>query len=164
MEDLMLVEKTCATEATHQEKRTPIPTQDDYIPDCIMEEIPWPGDDNVNSHGIQARDAGTTSAKVAVEQRVFDVVSRVAVDLVDVGGSLHGSLLREEHLALVFDLRGHMSDLEHRALIMGHRMDMLLDAFSNAPAQRKCPLCAQAFSIPARFTWQKGEDDRSPGT
>jgi hypothetical protein len=164
MEDLTIVEKTRATEATHQEKRTPIPAQDDYIPGCIVEEIPWPGDDNVSSHDIQAKEAGTTGAKVVVEQREFDVGSGVATDSVDVGGSLHGSLLREEHLALVFDLRGHMSDLEHRARIMGQSMDMLLDAFSNAPAQRKCPLCAQAFAIPAGFTWQKGEDDRPPGT
>jgi hypothetical protein len=114
-------------------------------------------------------EAGTTGAEVDAEQRVFDAGSGVAVDsrnvpLSDVGGSMHGSLLREEHLALVFDLPGHMSDLEHRALIMGQRMDMLLDAFSNAPAQRKCSLCAQAFSILAGSTWQTGEDDRSPGT
>lgn len=164
MEDLTIVEKTCATEATHQEKRTPIPAQDNYIPGCIVEEIPWPGDDNVSSHDIQAKEAGTTGAKVAVEQREFNVGSGVATDSVDVGGSLHGSFLQEEHMALVFDLRGHMSELEHRARIMGQRMDMLLDAFSNAPAQQKCPLCTQDFAIPAGFTWQKGEDDRPPGT
>ena len=67
----------------------------------------------------------------------------------DGGGSLHGSIIKDEHLALLFDLRGHLSDLEHRALLMGQRMDMLFDAFSNAPAKRRCPLCAQAFAIPA---------------
>jgi hypothetical protein len=75
---------------------------------------------------------------------VFDAGSETAVD---VGGSMHGSLIRDEHLALMFDLHGHLSDLEHRALLMGQRMDMFFDAFSNAPAKQKCPLCAQAFAI-----------------
>jgi hypothetical protein len=126
MEDLTIVEKTRATEATHQEKHTPNPTQDNYIPGCIVEETPWPGDDNVSSHDIQAKEAGTTGAKVVVEQREFDVGSGVAMDSVDVGGSLHGSLLLEEHLALVFDLRGHMSDLEHRARIMGQSINLVV--------------------------------------
>jgi hypothetical protein len=103
------------------------------------------------------------------EQREFDVgigatVELRNVSLSDVGGGLHGSLLCAEHLALVFELRGHMSDLEHRALLMGQRLDLLLDAYSNVPAQRKCPLYAQAFAIPARSTWQTGDGDRSPGT
>ncbi|MDT9136258.1 hypothetical protein RSW15_24300, partial [Escherichia coli] len=72
-------------------------------------------------------EAGTKGAEVDAEQRVFDVGFGVAVD---VGGSMHGSLIWEEHLALMFDLRGHFSDLEHRALLMGQCMDMLLDAFS----------------------------------
>ena len=126
-----------------------------------MEEIPWPGDDNVSSYDFQVKEAGTAGAKVAVEQREFDVGLGVATGSVDVGGSLHGSLLREEYLALVFDLCGHLSDLEHRARTMGQSMDMLLDAFSNAPAKRKCPLCVQAFVILAE--WQKDGDDGPPG-
>jgi len=58
-------------------------------------------------------------AKVVVEQREFDVSSGAATDSGAMGGSLHGSLLHEEHLALVFDLCGHMSDLEHRTRTMG---------------------------------------------
>jgi hypothetical protein len=161
MEDLSITEKTRATAATHREERRPTPTQVDDTPGCIVEEIPWPGDDNCSCHDIQVNEAGTKGAEVDAEQRVFDAGIGVAVD---VGGSMHGSLIREEHLALMFDLRGHLSDLEHRALLMGQRMDMLLDAFSNAPAKRKCPLCAQAFAILAGSTRQTGEDDRSPGT
>ena len=96
-----------------------------------------------------------------MEKKVFDAGSEAAVD---VGGSMHGSLIRDEHLALMFDLRGHLSDLEHRALLMGQCMDMLFDAFSNVPAKRKCPLCAQVFAILAGTTRQTSEDDRSPGT
>jgi hypothetical protein len=57
-----------------------------------------------------------------------------------------------------------MADLEHRALLMGQRLDLLLDAYSNVPAKRKCPLYAQAFAISAGSTWQTGKGDRSPGT
>jgi hypothetical protein len=76
---------------------------------------------------------------------------------------LHGPFLCVEHLALVFELRGHMEDQEHRALIMGQRLDLLLDAYSNAPSKRKCPFYAQPFAIPTRSTWQTGKGNRSPG-
>jgi hypothetical protein len=118
---------------------------------------------------MQVTGAETKDVEDVAEQREFEAGFGAAVDsrnvpLSDVGGGMHGSLLHAEHLALVFDLRGHMSNLEHRALLMGQRLDLLLDAYSNVPAQRKCPLCAQAFAIPAGSTWQTGEDDRSPDT
>ena len=37
----------------------------------------------------------------------------------DEGGDMHGFLLCKEHLSLAFELRGHMADLKHHALIMG---------------------------------------------
>ena len=52
------------------------------------------------------------------------------------GGDMHGFLSREEHLSLLFELRGHMADLEHRAHIMGQRLDVLFDAHSDAPTLR----------------------------
>jgi hypothetical protein len=75
------------------------------------------------------------------------------------GGGMHGSLLSDEHLALVFELRGHIADLEHRASIMGQCIDLLLDALSGVPAQRKCPLCMQSFAISVGT----GGSDTSPG-
>ena len=63
------------------------------------------------------------------------------------GGGMHGPLLSDEHLALVFKLRSHIADLEHRAFTMGQRLDVLLDELSGAPAQRRCPMCMQAFDI-----------------
>ena len=65
---------------------------------------------------MQVNEAETMGTEVDAEQRVFDVVFGVAVDI---GGSMHGSLLRKEHLSLMFELRGQLSDLEHRALLMG---------------------------------------------
>jgi hypothetical protein len=124
-------------------------------------KIPWPRDETCSCLGAQAFDEGSKGATAAVAQMAFEGGSEAAMD---VGGSMHGALFRDEHLALLFDLRGHMSDLEHRALLMGQRMDMLFDAFSNAPTKRKCPLCAQAFAILAGTTRQNCKDDRSPGT
>jgi hypothetical protein len=162
----------------HREESKPNLVLDEEFPGCIVEEIPWPGNNSPTSHEMQATGAelnvdNIRSVRKAAgddaKQREFEAGSDATVDLRnvplnDVGGGLHGSLLRAEHLALVFELRGHMSDLEHRALLMGQRLDMLLDAYSNVPAQRKCPLCAQAFAIPAGSMWQTGDGDRSPGT
>jgi hypothetical protein len=157
-EDQLIIEETRAK--THRMECRPTPTLVDDTPGCIVEEIPWPGDDKCNCHNTQEDKAGTKGAEAEAEQGRFDEGSGAAMD---VGGSMHGSLIREEHLALIFDLRGHLYDLEHRALLMGQRMDMFLDAFSNVPAKRKCPLCAQAFVFLTGTTRQDGEDDKSPG-
>jgi hypothetical protein len=159
MEDMSFLVQTRV--ATHLEACKPTPTLLDDTPGCIVEEIPWPGDDTCSCQGTQAIDAGLKGAEANVEQEGLEAGSEAAED---VGGSMHNSLIRDEHLALMFDIRGHLSDLEYRALLMGQRMDMLLDAFSNAPAKRKCPLCAQAFAILAGTTRQTSKDDRSPGT
>jgi hypothetical protein len=160
-------------------------TTEDF-PVCIVEEIPWTGDYSSTSHVVQAtiedeaRDktcaAGSADEtrpgmkKEAVGAELSEVEARAGMNVEagnvifdDAGNDLHGPFLRAEHLALVFELRGHMADQEHRALLMGQRLDLLLDAYSNAPAKRKCPFCAQPFAIPARSTWQTGKGDRSPG-
>jgi hypothetical protein len=124
------------------------------FPGCIVEEVPWQDLEAAFDAGGAKGKEGWSGGQDDAKRRTPD----------DEGGDLHGFLLREEHLSLVFELRGHMSDLEHRALIMGQRLDMLLDAYSGAPARRKCPLCAQSFAIPAGSTWKTNEDDRSPIT
>jgi hypothetical protein len=145
--------------APHQEACKPSPTLLDYTPGCIVEEIPWPGEDTCSCQGTQANVAGLKDAahiveqegaEANVEQEGHEAGSEAAED---VGGSMHNSLVRDEHLAMMIDIRGHLMDLEYRALLWGQRMDMLFDAFSNAPAKRRCPLCAQAFAIP---TYQHG--------
>jgi hypothetical protein len=186
MEDLTTTPEPQAMEATHRDGSGPKIALADDIPGCIVEEIPWPGDYSPTSHDMQATfeeetrdktraevnaDNNSSARKEEVdgaelmelEAGIGATVELRDVSLNDVGNGLHGSLLRAEHLALVFELRGHMADLEHRALLMGQRLDLLLDAYSNAPAKRKCPLCAQAFAIPAGSTWQTSKGDRSPG-
>jgi hypothetical protein len=136
--------------------------REDDVPGCIIEETPWPGD--LPSFHAEK----TTDNEVRAEQR------KVAADLDEEmdsgtaprsgsGGGMHGFLLSDEHLALVFELRSHLADMELRTLLMSQRLDILLGAFSGAPAQHKCPLCAQEFAIPARYTWQAGEGDGATG-
>ena len=118
---------------------------------------------NADNNCSARKDEGDDAEQMEFEAGIGATVELRDVSLNDVGDGLHGSLLHAEHLALVFELRGHMADLEHRALLMGQGLDLLLDAYSNVPAQRKCPLCAQAFSILVGSTWQTSKGDRSPG-
>jgi hypothetical protein len=156
--------------ATHQEACKPSPTLLDDTPGYIVEEIPWPGDHTCSCQGTQAIDAGLKDAEAIVEQEGSEAnveqegheAGSEAAE--DVGGSMHNLLIQDEHLALMIDIRGHLSDLEHRALLMGQCMDMLFDAFSSAPAKRRCPLCGQAFAILAGTTRHANKDDRSPDT
>jgi hypothetical protein len=159
MEDPSFCEKT--PEETHPEACKFNSTLLEETPGCVVEEVPWPGDETCSCLGAQAFDEGSKGATAAVEQMAFNGSSEATMEG---GGSLHGSIIEDEHLALLSDLRGHLSDLEHRALLMGQRMDMLFDALSNAPVKRRCPLCAQAFAIPAGTTRQNCGDDRSPST
>jgi hypothetical protein len=186
MEDLMTTSKPQVMEATHRDGSGPKIALVDDIPRCIVEEIPWPGDYSPTSHGMQAEleeetwdktraDVNADNNRLARKEEVdgaelmeLDIgigatVELRDVSLNDVGDGLHVSLLRAEHLALVFELQGHMVDLEHRALLMGQRLDLLLDVYSNVPAKWKYPLYARAFSIPAGSTRQTSKGDRSPG-
>jgi hypothetical protein len=163
MEDLATTPEPQAVEAKHQDGSGPKIADD--IPRCIVEEIPWPGDYSPTSHAMQAtreeetrektraeanvdknssarKEEGDGAELMELEAGIGATVELRDVSLNDVGNGLHGSFLHEEHLALVFELRGHMEDLEHRALLMGQRLDMLLDAYSNAPTNRNCPLSA----------------------
>jgi hypothetical protein len=189
MEDLATTPEPQAMEANYQDGSSPKIDLADDIPGCIVEEIPWPGDHSPTSHAMQVTVEEETRDKARAEENADEnspvrkeeaagtelmeleagdgadgaTVERRDVILDDVGNGLHGTFLRAEHLALVFELRGHMADLEHRALLMGQRLDLLIDAYSNAPAKRKCPLCAQAFAIPVGSTWQTSKGDGSPG-
>jgi hypothetical protein len=75
----------------------------------------------------------------------------------------HPPFLHAAHLELVFELRGKMADQEHRSILMGQRLDMLLDSYFNAPANQKCPTCTQAFVVQEIAAWHEDEDDRSLG-
>jgi hypothetical protein len=154
LEDLTTMEAPCDIVRSGSGERKPNLGLDADFPGCIVEEVPWQDlEAALDVDGAKGRE-GWSEGKDDAKRRTPD----------DEGGDLHGFLLREEHLSLVFELRGHMSDLEHRALIMGQRLDMLLDAYSGAPARRKCPLCAQSFAIPAGSTWKTDDGDRSPIT
>jgi hypothetical protein len=118
---------------------------------------------NADNNRSVRKDDGDGAEQMEVDAGIRATVELRDASLNDMGDGLHGSLLCAEHLALVFELRGHLADLEHRALLMGQRLDLLLDAYCNVPAKWKCPLCAQAFAIPTGSTWQSSKGDRSPG-
>jgi hypothetical protein len=127
------------------------PMMDNDPPGCVVEEIPWEG----ALQGIEAEktekaepEAGTGTAK-----------DRMAAYPSGTDAGTRGPCFSDGHLALVFELRSHIADLEHRASTMGQRIDMLLDALSGAPTQRKCPLCMQSFVI----SGGTGGSDTSPG-
>jgi hypothetical protein len=123
-----------------------------FPPVCIVEEIPRPDlDDAVDDGDATAKEGRCEEGQYYARRE-------------NVGGGMHGPLLREEHLSLVFELRSHLADLEYRASIMSQRLDVFLDAYSGAPARRKCPFCAQSFAIPAGPTGKTTVDDRSPVT
>jgi hypothetical protein len=72
----------------------------------------------------------------------------------------HPTFLHAAHLQLVFELRGQMVYQEHRSILMGQHLDMLMDAYFNASANRKYPICTQSFVIQERAAWQEDEDNR----
>jgi hypothetical protein len=159
--DLPRDEIQSAMETLSRQGTKRITTMEDDLPGCVIEEIPW--QDDLNATGAEKMvNAETVGVQRKQAVGIGEAVELKTAPPSGLGGGTHGPLLSEEHLALVFELRSHMADLEHRALLMGQRMDLLLDAFSGAPAQRKCPLCTQTFAIPAR-TWQAGGRDTSPG-
>jgi hypothetical protein len=52
------------------------------------------------------------------------------------------SLFTLEHLELIFEMRSYMMEQLHRHTLISSRLDMLFDAFSNAPVKQRCPTCA----------------------
>lgn len=64
-----------------------------------------------------------------------------------------------EHLDLMFDLRSQVVDQVHRTILISQRIDMLYDAYSNAPTGKRCPTCAQPYVLPARAGMQESDAD-----
>jgi hypothetical protein len=116
-----------------------MPTMDNDPPGCVVEEIPW-------EDALQDNEAEKME-KVEPETGTGEVKVQTTAPPSGTDARTHGPCFNDEQLALVFELWGHITDLEHRASIMGQRIDLLLDTLSGVPAQRKCPLCMQSFAI-----------------
>jgi len=129
-------------------------TRDDEVPGCLIEEIPWP-----SLHSEQPMDNETRAEQRLEAAGLEEDSDSGNAPRSGSGGELQGFHLSDEHLALVYELRSHLEDMEFRMLLMNQHLDILLGAFSDAPAQHKCPLCVQEFIIPARHNWQTGEGD-----
>jgi hypothetical protein len=73
-------------------------------------------------------------------------------------------LFSPEQLELIFDLRSHMADQLHRDTLISQWIDMLFNAFSNAPAKQHFPTCAKPFMLqPSDDPLPGAQDDRPPG-
>jgi hypothetical protein len=141
--DLICNEKSSNRETLTRLDDNSAPTMVDDLPGCVVEEIPWLSD-QLATDAEQLEKRGIDETATADNGKGED--GRNAPPDAH-GGETLGPLLNDEHLALVFELRSHVADLEHRALTMGQRLDLLLDALSGVPAQRRCPMCMQAFDI-----------------
>jgi hypothetical protein len=88
----------------------------------VEEEIPpsW----QVLEEGAKAEDAGTEG---------------------DEKGSHHTHYLAVEHLELLFDIRQRQDEQVHGQRIINQRLDLLFEAFSDAPMPARCPTCKQKF-------------------
>jgi hypothetical protein len=156
--DLLCDEKPKALETFSKRDDKSTPTMEDDPPGCVVEEIPWVGDlQDIEAEKMEQAEQVTVQREL--ETGTGDVADRTTAPPSGTGAGTHGPFFSDEHLALVFELRGHIADLEHRAIIMGQRIDLLLDALSGVPAQRKCPLCMQSFAISVGT----GGSDTSPG-
>jgi hypothetical protein len=133
-------------------------TMENEPPGCVVEEIPWEGDMQ-DTVAVKMEEAEQATAQGELETGTSDVADQATAPPSGTGDGTLGPLSSDELLALVFELRGHIADLEHRASIMGQRIDLLLNALSGVPAQRKCPLCMQSFAISVGT----GGSDTSPG-
>jgi hypothetical protein len=69
-----------------------------------------------------------------------------------------------EQLDLVFDLRSQMADQVYHCTLMHQRVDMLYEAFSNAPAGRRCPTCARPYALPTRNEPHNKDLDKATST
>jgi hypothetical protein len=158
------VEEIPYTEDTQARDNTRGRLCEDF-PTCYVEEVPYM---DVVSQGTCAVTVHHTDIAAMEKDEASAEAGTVIPGEADTKGMHARSgaqppFLHVAHLDLVFELRGQMADQEHRALLMGQRLDMLLDAYSNAPTNRKCPTCAQPFVIQARAAWQEDEGDRPPG-
>jgi hypothetical protein len=122
----------------------------DYVPGCIVEEVPWSDDlPFLPAEKTPGNEISEEKSKVAADSEEEKDVGTAPSS--SPGDGLHGSLRSDEHLALIFELRSHLADVELRLLLMSQHVDILLGALSGVPAQLRCPTCAQEFATPARY-------------
>jgi hypothetical protein len=147
--DLTCMEKSSNRETLTRQNNNSAPTMVDDLPGCVVEEIPWLIDQQATD-AEQLEKLMTDENAEQLEKLMAD--NGKGEDGRDAppsnrGGGMHGPILSGEHLALVFELRSHVADLEHRAFTMGQRLDVLLDELSGTPARHRCHMCMQAFDI-----------------
>jgi len=94
LEDLTTMEAPCDTVRSGREESKPNSGLDADFPGCIVEEVPWQDLEAAMDVDGAKRSEEWSEGKDDAKRRTPD----------DEGGELHGFLLHEEHLSLVFEL------------------------------------------------------------
>jgi hypothetical protein len=55
-----------------------------------------------------------------------------------------------EQLDSVLDLRHQMANQAYHGTLMRQHMDILYEAFSDAPTKQRCPMCVRLYALPAQ--------------
>jgi hypothetical protein len=146
---------------------------------CIVEEE-FPGeflhlDSNVSIQdtdnqigteveAVKAEDIGTAQEDMDVALEGHPVLAPPPLTAIPEFCPALPPLFNPEQLELIFELRSQMADQIHRDTLMSQRIDMLYDAFSNAPTTQRCPTCARPFVLQPRDDPLTGApDDIPPG-
>jgi hypothetical protein len=161
-----IIEEEFPGEFLHMDSIASIQDTDDPV-GTTMEEV----------KAVEVVDTGTTVEEV----KVVEVVDTALEDL---GAEVEGHpvlapppltalpdlchapppFFNLEQLELIFELRSQMADQIHRDTLMHQWIDMLYDAFSNAPETQCCPTCARPFVLQPRDGPSTGAlDDMPPG-
>jgi hypothetical protein len=104
-----MMPKALETFSKREDKSTS--TMDNDPPGCVIEEIPW--EDALQDNEAEKMEKAEPETGTG-EVKVWTTAPPSGTD-----AGTHGPFFGDEHLALVFELRGHIANLEHRASIMG---------------------------------------------
>jgi hypothetical protein len=85
------------------------------------------------------------------QSTTMDADLEMDVELMEEPPQLTPLQLSDEHLQLIFEMRQKLDDQAHIQRILGQRMDLLFDAMTEAPTNKRCPTCGQKF-VPAYNT------------
>jgi hypothetical protein len=112
------------------------------IPTCYIEEVPYMIVVSQRTCAVMVHHTDIASMdkdKASTEEEKGNIGEADTKGMHARSGA-HPTFLHVAHLELVFELQGKMVDQEHRSILMGQCLDMLLDAYFNASTNRKCPM------------------------
>jgi hypothetical protein len=98
-----------------------------------------------NRAGQETSEAAETKAG-GTSKEGGEVLAPPPISIVQEQWRVPPPFFHPEHLELMFDLRSQMADQVYHGTLMSQHIDMLYDAFSNAPAGKRCLTCARPYA------------------